>query len=49
VPRKKQKSGVEAKKKKKMVTLTKKDYIEMLKSMFKLMVGGLSNDRLKII
>lgn len=32
-----------------MVTLTRKEYIEMLRSMFKLMIGGLSNDRLKII
>lgn len=34
---------------KKMITLTRKDYIEMLRSMFKLMIGGLTNDRLKII
>lgn len=32
-----------------MITLSRKEYVEMLKSMFKLMIGGLSNDRMKII
>ena len=36
-------------KKKKSVILSKKDYMEMLRSMFKLMIQGLSNDRMKMI
>ena len=34
---------------KKTVTLNRKEYIDMLKSMFKLMIGGLAQDRLKIM
>eukprot|EP00347_Sterkiella_histriomuscorum_P005839 403355073 len=43
------KKAKSTKENKRMVTLTRKEYVEMLRSMFKLMIGGLSNDRLKII
>ena len=33
----------------KPATMLKRDYIDMLKSMFKLMICGLSSDRLKLI
>ena len=54
VPKKKkraeenQEDGAQVKKKKSVI-LSKKDYMEMLRSMFKLMIQGLSNDRMKMI
>ncbi|CDW74117.1 polycystic kidney disease 2-like 1 [Stylonychia lemnae] len=39
----------QSKQKRKSHTLSRKDYVDMLKSMFRLMIGGLSNDRLKMI
>ncbi len=48
VPVKKRKDHAEAPQNK-TLTLGKKDYIVMLRSMFKLMVGGISGDRVKSI